>query len=128
MSWTVELVEEFVGEFNALRETVQGELLAHAKLLEQFGPTLGRPTVDTLKGSKHSNLKELRFDTDNGVWRTAFAFDPRRHGVLLAAGDKSGTSEKRFYRGLIATADARFDAHLERLERAAKTHEPARKK
>lgn len=128
MSWTVELAEEFVGEFNALRETVQGELLAHAKLLEQFGPTLGRPTVDTLKGSKHSNLKELRFDADNGVWRTAFAFDPRRHGVLLAAGDKSGTSEKRFYRGLIATADSRLDAHLERLKRAAKAPEPPRKK
>jgi len=128
MSWTVELAEEFVGEFNALRETVQGELLAHAKLLEQFGPTLGRPTVDTLKGSKHSNLKELRFDADNGVWRTAFAFDPRRHGVLLAAGDKSGTSEKRFYRGLIATADSRLDAHLERLKRAAKAPELPRKK
>jgi hypothetical protein len=62
------------------------------------------------------------------VWRTAFAFDPRRHGVLLAAGDKSGTSEKRFYRGLIATADARFDIHLERLKLAQKAPEPARKK
>lgn len=62
------------------------------------------------------------------MWRTAFAFDPRRHGVLLAAGDKSGTSEKRFYRGLIATADARFDIHLERLKLAQKAPEPARKK
>ena len=99
MSWTVELAEEFVDEFNALRETVQGELLAHAKLLEQFGPTLGRPTVDTLKRSKHSNLKELRFDADNGVWRTAFAFDPRRHGVLLAAGDKSARARSGFIAG-----------------------------
>lgn len=113
MMWTVELVDEFVSEFTALDQAVQDELLAHVKLLEQFGPTLGRPTVDTLKGSKHANLKELRFDAADGVWRTAFAFDPRRHGVLLAAGDKSGTSEKRFYRGLIATADARFDIHLE---------------
>lgn len=127
MPWTVEVTDEFVAEFNALPETVQNELLAHAKLLERFGPNLGRPTVDTLKGSKHSNLKELRFDADNGVWRAAFAFDPRRHGVLLAAGDKSGASEKRFYRGLIATADARLDAHLERL-RKAKASKPTRKK
>lgn len=128
MPWTVELADEFAGEFNALPEAVQDELLAHAKLLEQFGPTLGRPTVDTLKGSKHSNLKELRFDADNGVWRTAFAFDPRRHGVLLAAGDKSGTSEKRFYRRLIATADSRLDAHLERLKRKSEASTPKRKK
>lgn len=128
MTWTVELVDEFVSEFTALDQAVQDELLAHVKLLEQFGPTLGRPTVDTLKGSKHVNLKELRFDAADGVWRTAFAFDPRRHGVLLAAGDKSGTSEKRFYRGLIATADARFDIHLERLKLAQKAPEPARKK
>lgn len=94
----------------------------------RIGPTLGRPMVDTLKGSKHSNLKKLRFDADNGVWRTAFAFDPRRHGVLLAAGDKSGTSEKRFYRGLIATADSRLDAHLERLKRKTEASAPKRKK
>ena len=62
MTWTVELVDEFVSEFTALDQAVQDELLAHVKLLEQFGPTLGRPTVDTLKGSKHVNLKELRFD------------------------------------------------------------------
>ena len=62
MTWTVELVDEFVSEFTALDQAVQDELLAQVKLLEQFGPTLGRPTVDTLKGSKHVNLKELRFD------------------------------------------------------------------
>jgi hypothetical protein len=62
MMWTVELVDEFVSEFTALDQAVQDELLAQVKLLEQFGPTLGRPTVDTLKGSKHVNLKELRFD------------------------------------------------------------------
>lgn len=128
MRWTVKLADEFMSEFMNLAEAVQDELLAHAKLLEQFGPNLGRPRVDTLKGSKHSNLKELRFDADNGVWRTAFAFDPRRHGILLAAGDKSGTSEKRFYRGLIATADARLDAHLKRLQREGKASKPARKK
>ena len=71
-------------------------------LLEQFGPELGRPRVDTLKGSRHANWKELRFDAADGVWRVAFAFDPKRNAVLLVAGDKSGFGEKKFYRQLIA--------------------------
>ena len=105
----------FVSEFDALYVDVQDELLAHAKTLEEFGPTLGRPGVDTLNGSRHSNMKELRFNADNGVWRVAFAFDPKRRAVLLLAGDKSGTSEKRFYRQLIKKADDRFDRHLGRM-------------
>jgi hypothetical protein len=54
--------------------TLQDELLAHARLLQEFGPHLGRPTVDTLKGSKHANMKELRFDCEGGVWRVAGGF------------------------------------------------------
>jgi hypothetical protein len=45
----------------------------------------------------------------------AFAFDPKRKAILLVAGDKSGISEKKFYKRLIAKADDRFDAHLLRL-------------
>lgn len=115
MIWTVRFHEEFDSEFDALPEAVQDELLAQAKLLEQFGPTLGRPRVDTLNGSKHANMKELRFDAEDGVWRVAFAFDPRREAILLVARDKSGGSEARFYRQLIRTADRRFDAHLARV-------------
>ena len=96
-------------------EPVQDALLAHAGLLEQFGPGLGRPRVDTLKGSRHANMKELRFDADGGVWRFAFAFDPNRKAIVLVGGDKSGTGEKRFYRQLIRKADERFDGHLPRL-------------
>jgi hypothetical protein len=60
-------------------------------------------------------MKELRFDAAGGVWRIAFAFDPKRRAILLVAGDKSGGSEKRFYRELIRKADQRFDAHLSRI-------------
>lgn len=67
--------------------------------------------MDTLKGSKHSNMKELRFDAAGGVWRFAFAFDPNRHAIVLCGGDKSGSSERRFYQKLIEKADRRFDAH-----------------
>jgi hypothetical protein len=49
-------------------------------------------------------------------WRVAFAFDPKRKAILLVAGDKSGGSERRFYRELIRQADDRFDAHLARLK------------
>ena len=75
-------------------------------------PQLGRSRVDTLNGSRHANMKELRFDAADGVWRVAFAFDPKQQAVLLVSADKSGGSEKRFYRQLIAKADERFDDHL----------------
>ncbi len=73
VSWSVLFHPAFDGEFKGLSEAVQDELLAHAQLLEEFGPTLGRPRVDTLKGSRHANMKELRFDADSGAWRVAFA-------------------------------------------------------
>jgi hypothetical protein len=113
--WTVELVEEFEPELATLAAEVRTELLAQAKVVEQFGPTTGRPRVDTLNGSKHANMKELRFDAAGGVWRVAFAFDTERKAILLVAGDKHGRSEKKFYPRLIALADRRFDAHLARL-------------
>ncbi len=99
---------------------VQDETLAMARLLQQFGPNLGRPRVDTLKDSRHANMKELRFDAADGVWRVVFAFDPKRRAILLVAGDKSGGSQKRFYRELIRKADERFDAHLGRIRQERK--------
>ncbi len=96
------------------------EILALARLLQQFGPQLGRPRVDTLNGSRHKNMKELRFGAAGGEWRVAFAFDPRRRAILLVAGDKSGMSERRFYRELIRKADDRFNAHLARQKEAKK--------
>jgi hypothetical protein len=115
MSWIVDFHPLFAAEFVTFSEAVQDELLAKIGLLETYGPNLGRPHVDTLNDSKHSNMKELRFNADDGVWRTAFAFDPERRAILLVAGDKSGGSERRFYRQLIRKADERFDDHLARL-------------
>lgn len=120
MSWTVRFLDEFELEFAELGEAVQDELLAQAGLLAELGPRTGRPRVDTLKGSKHANMKELRFDAAGGVWRVAFAFDPYREAILLVAGDKSGVGEQRFYRSLIRKADARFDAHLARVAAKAR--------
>jgi len=117
ISWEVLFHDEFEPEFDEFPQPVQDELLAHARLLEEFGPSLGRPNVDTLKGSSHENMKELRFRADDGVWRVAFAFDPKRRAILLVAGDKSGGSEQRFYKRLIRTADKRFDSHFELLKK-----------
>lgn len=107
-TWQVEFHDEFVPEFEALAEDVQTELAARLMPLREFGPALGRPAVDTLKGSSIANLKELRFDAAGGVWRVLFAFDGRRVAVLLVAGDKRGAKQDRFYRALIAKAEARW--------------------
>ncbi len=123
MPWEVFFHEEFEVEFDDLAQEVQDEALASLKVLETFGPQLGRPWVDTLKGSRYSKMKELRFDAADGVWRIVFAFDPRRRAILLCGGDKSGVSEGRFYRGLIAIADGRYAAHLARLK-AERKREP----
>jgi len=117
MKWEVEFHEDFDPEFDAMPEDVQDEIRALAGALEKIGPLLGRPRADTLNGSRHANMKELRFDASDGVWHVAFAFDPRRKTVLLVAGDKSGVSEKRFYRQLIEKADRRFDDHLSRIKK-----------
>ena len=126
--WTVELGGEFELEFNELPESVRIEILALSQVLQQFGPQLGRPRVDTLNGSKHANMKELRFSAADGEWRLAFAFDPTRKAILLVAGDKSGVSEPKFYKRLIAKADERFEAHLRRLKKKqGSSHEQERK-
>ena len=108
MPWELQFHPELAAEINVLPAAVRVELLAHAGLLARFGPTLGRPVVDTLKGSKIANLKELRFGAGGGVWRIAFAFDVQRIAGLLAAADKRGRPQARFYKALIAVAEQRW--------------------
>jgi hypothetical protein len=112
MVWTAIFADEFEAEFDGFGEEVQDAILARMVLLEREGPSLGRPHADTLAGSKHANMKELRFRAADGVWRVAFAFDPGRQAVMLVAADKSGMSQKLFYRRFVAKADLRFDRHL----------------
>jgi len=112
MKWTVKFHDAFEAEFDELEESVQDELLAQTERLEYLGPSLGRPHVDTLNGSKYSNMKELRFKASRGVWRVAFAYDPNREAILLIAGNKSGVKQQRFYKDLIKKADERYSYHL----------------
>ena len=120
--WEVIFHDEFEPEFEALDPDVQLELAAALRAVELVGPTAGRPHVDTLEGSKHDNMKELRFKAQNGVeiWRAAFAFDPQRKACVLVAEDKQGKKESAFYRRLIRIADKRFDAHLKALDNSKK--------
>lgn len=106
--WQVEFHDELLVEVETLSREVQKALAAHVRLLTEFGPGLGRPSVDTLKGSRIANLKGLRFSAEGGVWRVAFAFDQRRVAVLLVMGDKRGVAESRFYKTLVARAEARW--------------------
>jgi len=102
--WVVEFDSEFATEVLGFSDPVRRDIYSLVGLLMKVGPQLGRPQVDTLKGSKHSNMKELRFRADNGAWRIAFAFDLNRQAILLVGGDK-------VYRNLIEIADRRFDQH-----------------
>jgi hypothetical protein len=67
VEWQVEFHDDFESEFDALPQEVKNELLATAEVLEKFGPQTKRPHVDTLKGSKYGNMKELRFSAFDGV-------------------------------------------------------------
>ena len=111
MPWDVHVDPAFRDELARLPRPVRVELVARARLLREQGPAVGRPAVDTLKGSRHANMKELRFTASGGVWRVAFAFDRSRQAVLLAAGNKKGKNERRFYRDLLRLADRRFDSY-----------------
>jgi hypothetical protein len=112
MRWKVEATDHFDRWLKTITDSEQEQVFASVDFLEELGPTLGRPYVDTVKGSRYLNLKELR---PNQTLRVFFAFDPRRTAVLLIGGDKAGKT-KRFYRQMIAKADSIYEAHLRRIK------------
>ncbi|ATN37073.1 hypothetical protein ACO34A_25210 (plasmid) [Rhizobium sp. ACO-34A] len=112
MAYKVQFHSDFVPEWKELEmglKELVGEVLDH---LEDEGPFLGRPEVDTLSGSSHANMKEIRVRFAKQVWRFAFAFDPTQSAIILCGGDKQGMNQSLFYRQLINKADRRFDAWL----------------
>jgi hypothetical protein len=116
MMWKVdvELVEEWL---TALDQSSYEQVVAALELLAERGPQLGRPLVDTVVGSRHKNMKELRPGSNGrSELRVLFAFDPERRAVLLVAGDTAGNWAK-WYRVNIPIADDCFTEHLDRLER-----------
>lgn len=98
-----------------LDDTDRANVLASLLVLRERGPLLSRPYADTVNGSRYRNMKELRVQSQGNPIRAFFAFDPKRHGIVLCAGDKS-KDEKRFYETMIAIADAEFEQHLATLD------------
>lgn len=114
MAWAVEFTDEFEGWWNGLSEDEQVDVDAKVRLLEELGPALGRPHADTVQGSRHANMKELRIQHAGRPYRVLFAFDPRRRAILLLGGDKTGNA--RWYDENIPIADRLFDDHLRAIE------------
>jgi hypothetical protein len=110
VAWAIQSVAEFEPWFLTLESGVRVEIAAKISLLQQVGPTLGRPHADTLKGSAYSNMKELRVQIGGDPWRIFFAFDPRRSAILLVGGNKGG--DGRFYEVNLPIADERYRNHL----------------
>ena len=115
MRWKTERIEEFDGWWGTLSEPESRRVAISIERLEALGPNAGRPLVDTVKGSRYLNMKELRATK---TIRVFFAFDPRRKAVLLIGGDKAGKT-RRFYRQMIAKADEIYDAHLNSTKEAS---------
>jgi hypothetical protein len=113
--WEVEFTDEFGRWWETLDADEQESLAASVELLRHYGPQLGRPHADTLHGSRHANMKELRTQHRGHPFRTLFAFDPRRSAILLIGGDKTG--DKQFYERMIPLADQLYEQHLTELEK-----------
>ena len=109
--WEVSTTDTFDKWFDSLNDSERTNVIAGMLLLQNKGPHLSRPYADTVYGSKFTNMKELRVQSNGDPLRAFFAFDPERKGILLCAGNKGG-NEKRFYKQMIPIADQEFQAHL----------------
>ena len=111
--WNIERTDEIVSWIKELDDDAKEMILKTLFVLKEIGPSLGRPHVDSVKGSKHQNMKELRVQSKQRLFRIFFVFDPIRNAILLIGGDKRG--DKRFYQKMIPIADSLYDRYLEKL-------------
>jgi len=109
-AWEIETSDEFLSWYLDLTENEMESVNFSVDLLEQAGPVLGRPHVDTLKGSRIPNLKELRVQHEGKPLRILFVFDPRRIGYLILGGDKTG--KDNWYDTFIPVAEKIYQRHL----------------
>ena len=114
MAWEAEVSDEFLEWYNALNDDELESVHFSVGLLEEAGPILGRPHVDTVRQSRHANMKELRVQHQGSPYRILFAFDPRRCAYLILAGDKTG--DARWYEKAVPRADDIYDRHLAEIE------------
>ena len=110
MAWEVEFTNEFGDWWDSLSIGEQESIRVSVELLAELGPALARPNADTIHGSRVQNLKELRIQHEGRPYRVLYAFDPRRTGVLLIGGDKTGNP--RWYSEFVPKAEAIYTQHL----------------
>ena len=115
MSWEIEYTNEFELWWQTLREEQQDDIVSVVQLLEEKGTQLPFPYSSDVKGSKNSNLRELRIQSGGKPIRIFYAFDPRRVAILLIGGDKTG--DKRFYEKYIPIADRLYEEYLQEISR-----------
>jgi hypothetical protein len=115
MTWDIEFTEEFDIWWESLSPEEQDSVDSQVLMLGDAGPALARPYADTIRGSRFPNMRELRIQHQGRPYRVLYAFDPRRTGILLIGGDKTGNS--RWYQEFGPKADAIYAHHLCELEK-----------
>lgn len=113
VAWDVEFTDEFGAWWDELSEEEQESVRAIVELLQARGPFLGYPYSSDIRGSRHGGMRELRIQHAGEPYRILYAFDPRRIGILLAGGCKTG--DDRWYQVTVPVADDLFDQHLEEI-------------
>lgn len=108
--WIIESTAQIAEWITGLDEDAKEAIFRSLLILKEIGPSLGRPHVDAIKESRHKNMKELRIQNRQRLFRILFAFDSDRKAILLVGGDKRG--DKRFYEKMIPLADFLFEKHL----------------
>ena len=115
MPWEVEYTDEFGLWWHRLSEVQQDAVVATVNLLMKHGPGLPYPYSSGITGSRHGRMRELRIQSGGRPIRVFYAFDPRRVGILLIGGDKTGND--RFYEDYVPIADDLYDDYLEELHK-----------
>lgn len=112
--WEIELTDQAKGWLLSLDDDSYDSMAAVLGALEVSGPTLGRPSVDSISGSRHHNMKELR--SVGGNLRALFCFDPRRTAIVLLGGDKT-SDWTGWYERNIRIADDLYDEYLNEIKK-----------
>jgi hypothetical protein len=113
--WEIVLHKHFESWFFEQLEDLQDSIAMVFEILESEGTSLGRPYVDTLKGSSLPNLKELRVQHKGAPYRLLFIFDPLRQAVVLVGGNKGG--DKQWYKKNIPIAEKLYSEYLKEIQK-----------
>lgn len=111
--WEIKRTDEFHQWVQTVDDDVKEAIFKNLSILKKIGPTLGRPFVDTIKGSSINNLKELRVQNKNRVIRVFFVFDPGRNILLILGGNKKGNT--RFYQEIVPQVEKLYKIYLSKI-------------